>query len=300
VHVPKTIYNNLPLPPDAVTFGFSTARQVGMGLVQNFLQDSRTMLRWYVLVVSGRVGQLALGIGKAAAATVTIIPEDFGGIGDNTLTFEKLVDVMQACIIKRRAMSKEYGTICVCEGVVDLMDQKEIKDRWGNLEEGHYELGRHCKLELESRFDKTKKGIIIRTRNIGNELRSAPPNTEDVMLTRDLGFGSIRFLLEGGTGCMITLKGGSIHAIPLSDIIDPKTGQTLIRQVDVNETHYQVAQNYMIKLKRSDFGNKAFLNKLAMAANLSVDDFVKKFYPVASGPDSHVHISHSQAFSRAN
>lgn len=55
VHVPKTIFNDLPLGDGVTTFGFSTAREVGCQLVQNFANDARTMLRWYILVCMGQV-----------------------------------------------------------------------------------------------------------------------------------------------------------------------------------------------------------------------------------------------------
>src|SRR5205823_14843613 len=77
-HVPKTIDNDLPLPPGVPTFGFETARHGGVGIVRNLAEDARTTSRWYIIVSMGRAaGFLALGIGKAAAATLTIIPEEF-------------------------------------------------------------------------------------------------------------------------------------------------------------------------------------------------------------------------------
>ena len=79
-HIPKTIDNDLPLPGEIPTFGFETARQRGFELVQNLMEDSRTTARWYFIVVMGRsAGHLALGIGKAAGATLTVIPEEFRG-----------------------------------------------------------------------------------------------------------------------------------------------------------------------------------------------------------------------------
>src|SRR5436190_454587 len=73
-----TIDNDLPLHASTPTFGFETARQVGTGIVRNLAEDARTTSRWYLIVSMGRAaGHLALGIGKAAAATVTIIPEEF-------------------------------------------------------------------------------------------------------------------------------------------------------------------------------------------------------------------------------
>ena len=79
-HVPKTIDNDLPLPGEIPTFGFETARQIGSDLVKNLMEDSRTTGRWYFVVVMGRTaGHLALGIGKATGATLTLIPEEFSG-----------------------------------------------------------------------------------------------------------------------------------------------------------------------------------------------------------------------------
>jgi 6-phosphofructokinase 1 len=78
VHVPKTIDNDLPLPGGIVTFGFETARHVGVSLVETIMEDARATSRWYLLVAMGRkAGHLALGIGKAAGATLTLIPEEF-------------------------------------------------------------------------------------------------------------------------------------------------------------------------------------------------------------------------------
>ena len=75
VHVPKTIDNDLPLPANMPTFGYETARHVGTGLVLNLMEDSRTTNRWYFVVAMGRsAGHLALGMGKAAGATLTIVP----------------------------------------------------------------------------------------------------------------------------------------------------------------------------------------------------------------------------------
>ena len=41
-HVPKTIDNDLPLPGSTPTFGFETARHVGVGIVRNLAEDART------------------------------------------------------------------------------------------------------------------------------------------------------------------------------------------------------------------------------------------------------------------
>jgi 6-phosphofructokinase 1 len=42
IHVPKTIDNDLDLPPDVDTFGFQTARHLGAELVKNIMVDAFT------------------------------------------------------------------------------------------------------------------------------------------------------------------------------------------------------------------------------------------------------------------
>ena len=78
VHVPKTIDNDLDLPPHVDTFGFQSARHYGVDIVKNLMVDAKTTSRWYFVIAMGRkAGHLALGIGKAAGATMTLIPEEF-------------------------------------------------------------------------------------------------------------------------------------------------------------------------------------------------------------------------------
>src|SRR5450756_2307052 len=79
VHVPKTIDNDLDLPPHIDTFGFQTARHVGAEIVKNLMVDAFTTSKWYIVISMGRkAGHLALGIGKAAGATLTLVAEEFG------------------------------------------------------------------------------------------------------------------------------------------------------------------------------------------------------------------------------
>src|SRR6266404_614482 len=97
-HVPKTIDNDLPLPGSTPTFGFETARHVGVSIVQNLIKDARTTLRWHLIVSMGRAaGHLALGIGKAAAVTLTLIPEEFH---QRSVTLEEVCDIVTGSVLK--------------------------------------------------------------------------------------------------------------------------------------------------------------------------------------------------------
>src|SRR6516225_2295163 len=112
-HVPKTIDNDLPLPESTPTFGYETARHYGVGIVRNLAEDARTTSRWYLLVSMGRAaGHLALGIGKAAAATLTIIPEEFRG---RPVSLDEVCDIILGSMIKRLSNGSAYGTAILAE-----------------------------------------------------------------------------------------------------------------------------------------------------------------------------------------
>ena len=52
-HVPKTIFNDLPLPANCFTFGFNTAREIGVKIVSDLSADAKCMNRWYIITVIG-------------------------------------------------------------------------------------------------------------------------------------------------------------------------------------------------------------------------------------------------------
>ena len=114
-HVPKTIDNDLPLPGGQSTFGFETARQVGTEAVLNLMEDARTTNRWYFIVVMGReAGHLALGIAKAAGATLALIPEEFTKGGPR---LDEISKVLEGSILKRRVMGNDHGVAVIAEGI---------------------------------------------------------------------------------------------------------------------------------------------------------------------------------------
>lgn len=281
-HVPKTIDNDLPLPGMASTFGFQTARHVGVNLMKNLMEDSRTTSRWYIIVAMGRkAGHLALGIGKASGATCTIIPEEFK---EGVISLKDVCDVIEGSMIKRKAMGKTNGVVVLAEGLAerfnpdDLTDLKNVdRDEHGHIRLAEVSLGKVVKEELQRRFLSKGEKITIVTKDIGYELRCAPPIPFDAEYTRDLGYGAITFLLKGGTDALITMHEQKLIPIPFNDMIDPMTGKTTVRMVDVNTESYAVARKYMIRLGVEDFEGGEWTEQLASAAHMSVDEFKERF-----------------------
>ena len=118
--MPKTIDNDLYLPGDRSSFGYHTARHWGVEIVKNLMEDAKTTGRWYFITTMGRnAGHLALGIGKAAGAPLTLIPEEFH---DGTISFQKVAGILEGSIIKRLSMGKDHGVAILAEGISGKFD----------------------------------------------------------------------------------------------------------------------------------------------------------------------------------
>ena len=282
VLVPKTIDNDLWLPLPVATLGYETARHVGVELVKRLMEDARTTGRWYLGVTMGRpTGHLTLGIGKAASATCTIIPEEFPR---DTISLSDIADIVEGSIIKRRAMNRHYGVALLAEALVEHFSAEEVteledvdRDAQGNIRVTEIDLGRKVKNEVQLRLERRGIKVTIVDKTIGYELRCAPPIPYDAEYARDLGYAAVRYLLKGGAGAMITTQGGESQAVAFSELVDEATGGARRRPVAVDTESYQVARDYMVRIGKKDFADESWVGRLAEAAGLSREDFVARF-----------------------
>jgi 6-phosphofructokinase 1 len=281
VHVPKTIDNDLDLPPHVDTFGFQSARHYGVDIVKNLMVDARTTSRWYFVIAMGRkAGHLALGIGKAAGATVTLITEEF----TPPIRLNTIVDSLVCSIIKRLADGRRDGVAIIAEGVVldvapeDLEGIAETeRDAHGHLRLAEVNLGDILKARVQARLKELGISTTIAAKNIGYELRCADPIPFDMEYSRDLGYCAAKYLLSGGNAAMVSMQGGHFIPVPFSTMIDGETGRTRIRLVDITSTRYAIARRYMIRLRRDDFEDPIELAKLATTARLTEEEFRREF-----------------------
>ena len=290
VHVPKTIDNDLDLPPYVNTFGFQTARHLGVEIVQNLMVDARTTTRWYYVIAMGRkAGHLALGIGKAAGATLTLMSEEFG---QRPLRLKTLVDTLAGAHIKRLADGRRDGVAVMAEGLVLDLDPRDLaevesaeRDEHGHVRIAEVDLGRVLKDAVQVRLAALGIKATIVAKDIGYELRCADPIPYDLEYTRDLGYCATKYLNEGGTAAMVSTQAGRFVAVPFSTMLDPETGRTRVRLVDIHSTRYAIARRYMIRLRRDDFQNPALIERYATVAGLSPAEFRRQFeYLIADEP----------------
>lgn len=287
VHVPKTIDNDLDLPHGISTFGFQTARHVGVELVKNLMVDARTTSRWYLVVAMGRkAGHLALGIGKAAGATLTIIPEEFDS---GPIRLDHLADILAGAVVRRKSSGHEDGTAILAEGLVERLAPDDLES-FGELERDEHDhprlaeanLADVVKHRLRQRLTQLGLPMTLVTKDIGYELRCADPIPFDMEYTRDLGYLAAQYLLDGGSNVMVTLVDGRFRPIPFGEMLDPNTGHTRVRLVDTSSEQYQIARRYMVRLRREDLEDPESLARLASVVDQTPEQFRAEFGYVAA------------------
>ena len=251
VHGPKTIDNDLILPNKHPSFGFETALHAGTKIVETLREDAKTCRRWFLATTMGRkAGFLALGIGLAAGATSTLIPEEFTGFAP---TPEDISTIIFSTIRKRIAMKKNYGVIVLAEGILDCLDTERsaalrqcVRDDMGRIRYSQIELGDVLIPPLKEMLKQSKLDVHMITKNIGYELRCCDPVSFDVEYTKFLGYGAVQHILGGNSGIMVTRDFDKLGFIPLESMAG-SDGIIKSRRVDLSSDLYRVSRSFMIR-----------------------------------------------------
>jgi 6-phosphofructokinase 1 len=289
-HVPKTIDNDLPLPGGQPTFGFETVRQAGTEAVLNLMEEARTTNRWYFVVVMGReAGHLALGITKAAGATLALIPEEFPEGGPR---LDQISKILEGAILKRRVMGHDHGVAVIAEGIAEKLSVEELAglpgvtvehDSYGHISLNDIPLAIILRRQVQQAFAKRGEDIAIVDVTLGYQLRGASPIPFDIDYTRTLGYGAVRFLLSdtvderlrfGGLICQLD---GQRKVLAFDDLRDPDTGRIRVRTVDIESEYYAVAREYMIRLDAEDWADRDFITQIAQSGNMTPEAFEEAF-----------------------
>jgi 6-phosphofructokinase 1 len=270
VHVPKTIDNDLPLPEGIPTFGFETARAFGTQEVENLMEDARTTNnRWYFTIAMGRTaGHLALGMGRSAGAALTIIPEEFP---EDKIPLQQVVDIITGAIVKRYLTGKNYGVAVIAEGVIEKIAPEDFKklgtvvtDEHGHIRYSELDFGEILKQAVLAEVKKLGIKVSIIDKEIGYELRCTAPIAYDIDYARQLGYSAVQFLMSGDSGALISIQDNKAVPMRFEDIKDPATGKTMVRKVNINSVHYQIARGLMMRLEKGDLDDPGLANAYRM------------------------------------
>lgn len=285
VHVPKTIDNDIDLPQGIATFGYQTARHIGVEIIKNLMVDAQTTSRWYFVVTMGRkAGHLALGIGKATGATLTITPEEFP---DEKVRLIHIVDILVGAIIKRLSYGRSDGVVVLAEGLVENLDPQDLevllrveRDAHDHIRLAEVNFGEILKMHAQERLAQFNLKATIIAKNIGYELRCADPIPFDMEYTRDLGYCAASHILAGGNADLVSIQQGNFVPLPFKEILDSATGRMRVRMINIASEYYQIARLYMLRLTKADFDDAHELAKLAATAGIGMEDFRNQFLPV--------------------
>lgn len=282
-HVPKTIDNDLPLPPGIPTFGFETARATAASILATLLEDARTAGRWYVVVMMGRnAGHLALGAGHAANATMTLVAEELAG---RKVTLDRMARQVEGSILKSTAEGRPYGVVVLAEGLGECLDPGDLaafpdlpRDEHGHLRLAELPLGRLVRDRVEKglKLHGIKTTLVVK--DVGYELRCVAPNAFDREYTRELGAAAVTTLLGGQANVMITRQNQRIVPIPFDQILDPKTGKTRVRMLDTQTESFASALALQTRLAPADLEEPRTRDAIASVSKLPLAELATRFF----------------------
>jgi 6-phosphofructokinase 1 len=281
-HVPKTIDNDLPLPADIPTFGFETATATAATVLTTLLEDAWVSTRWFIVTLMGRnAGHLAFASAAAAGSTLAIVAEEFG---DDEITLDGLARRVEGSILKSTALGRPHGVIVLAEGLGERLDPKALADlsdlpldEHGHIRLAEFPLGRLIRERVQTGLEEHGIKATMVIKDVGYELRCVAPNAYDRDYTRDLGEGAVAALLGGASKVMITRQDQGIVALPFDELLDPKTGKTRVRMLDVETEKFAAGRVNQTRLSLSDFEDAQLSKQLVAASNLGLNTLKERF-----------------------
>ena len=76
---------------------------------------------------------------------------------------------------------------------------------------------------------------------------------------------------------MVSIVNGRFTPLPFKEMLDPATGRTRVRMVDIESESYKIARAYMARLEPDDFTNQEALAQYAHVLNISPDQFLSAY-----------------------
>jgi len=244
IHVPKTIDNDYFGIP--WTFGYWSAVETSKEIIINLREDAKSTDSYYIVELMGRkAGWVTYAAGITAQAMNMIANEDFEG--QDVIDIEKIAKDIVNQILAREADSRFYGVICMAEGLVDKLPDKlkpKETDRHGNVIFGNAEICRIVAEEVKNEYYKRtgrKKKII--PKQIGYETRCVRASAYDITLGCMLGFGAFNLFTQNNFGNMVSVEDNlNYKAIPFSELIDPVTMLTKLRNVPPESDFFRLKE----------------------------------------------------------
>jgi len=204
IGVPKTIDNDLSATD--TTFGFMTAVDTATEAIDKLHSTAESHHRVMILEVMGRyAGWIALTAGIAGGADVILIPE-----------IEYNMEKVAQSILKRKAEGKHFSIVVVAEGAKEVEGQLVV-NRIDETSPDPIRLG-GVGNKVAAAIERLT-GIETRVTVLGHLQRGGRPNPFDRLLSTRYGVKAVELAYKGEFGCMVSLSGDKITAVPLEEAV---------------------------------------------------------------------------------
>ena len=216
IAVPKTMDNDVHGTDYCI--GFSTAVTRGVQFIHNLRTSTGSHERIAVVELFGRYS------GETSLITAYLAGVDRAAISEIPVDIHKLARLLME---DKAGNPSKYAMVTVSEGASleggDIMASGEA-DAYG-----HKKLGGIGEVVAEHIKGITGEGIVYQ--QLGYLVRSGSPDSLDLMVATNYAVMAADLALEGASGRMVALRGGTYSNVPIS------TTREGVKRVDVDELY---------------------------------------------------------------
>jgi 6-phosphofructokinase 1 len=216
IAIPKTMDNDVHGTDYCI--GFSTAVTRGVQFISNLRTSAGSHERIAVIELFGRYS------GETSLITAYLAGVDRAVISEVPVDIDRLAAFL---VDDRRSNPSNYAMVTISEGAV--IEGGEMSLRGEADAYGHRKLGGIGE-ELGSMI-KTVTGINVINQTIGYLMRSGSPDSLDLMVANNYAVMAADLAMEGQSGRMVALRGGTYTNVPISMIGEG------VKRVDVGEMY---------------------------------------------------------------
>ncbi len=216
IAIPKTMDNDVHGTDYCI--GFSTAVTRGVQFINNLRTSTGSHERIGVVELFGRYS------GETSLITAYLAGVDRAIISEVPFDVDRLADLL---IADKTANPSRYAMMTISEGATieggDMILSGE-EDAYGHRKLGG--IGLHT-----GELIKAKTGANIVYQQVGYLMRSGSPDSLDLMVATNYAVMAADLAIEGMSGRMVALRGGTYTAVPISVTRDG------VKRVDVDELY---------------------------------------------------------------
>ncbi len=226
IAIPKTMDNDVHGTDYCI--GFSTAVTRGVEFIHNLRTSTGSHERIAIVELFGRYsGETSLVTAYLSGIDRALIPE---------VPFD--IDRLAELVMSDKSQNpSNYAMVTISEGATIRGGEMALSGESDAY--GHRKLGGIGHLTGELLAERTGEGIINQT--VGYLMRSGRPDSLDLMVARNFAVMAADLALEGASGRMVSLRGGTYTHVPIS-----VTGEG-VKRVDVTELYDSI--NYRPKVR---------------------------------------------------